>query len=182
MLDWQITESENESSSPFYPFVIFAFSSFLDFHHFYTSAGQTCIAVVSKSKIDEEKLSSGTNDDYPDLSNHVGIGTLRYCHHHKPLLYSKNFAKLFSTQRHASSCGDVLGLCVPFRNLDVHQKVGLTRTGFFWRFSEKLKPKNLKTRAHFEKKPQAFSKKLKLSEIFEQNFYIFNEVYYQKWI
>ena len=89
-------------------FVIFAFSSFL---HFYTSAGQTCIAVVSKSKIDEEKLSSGTNDDYPDLSNHARIGTLRYCHHHKPLLYSKNFAKLFSTQRHASSCGDVLGLC-----------------------------------------------------------------------
>ena len=89
-------------------FVIFGFSSFL---HFYTSAGQTCIAVVSKSKIDEEKLSSGTNDDYPDLSNHVGIGTLRYCHHHKPLLYSKNFAKLFSTQRHASSCRDVLGLC-----------------------------------------------------------------------
>ena len=90
-------------------FVIFAFSSFL---HFYTSAGQTCIAVVSKSKIDEEKLSSGTNDDYPDLANHARIGTLRYCHHHKPLLYSKNFAKLFSTQRHASSCGDVLGLCV----------------------------------------------------------------------
>merc|ERR1711974_35004 len=58
-----------------------------DFNHFYTSAGQTCIAVVSKSKIDEEKLSSGTNDDYPDLSNHVGIGTLRYCHHHKPPFY-----------------------------------------------------------------------------------------------
>ena len=107
----QGTESENESSSPFYLFVIFAFSPFLHFRHFYTSAGQTCIAVVSKSKIDEEKLSSGTNDDYPDLSNHVGIGTLQYCHHHKPLLYSKNFAKLFSTQRHASSCGDVLGLC-----------------------------------------------------------------------
>ena len=105
------TESENESSSPFYLFVIYAFSSFLHFRHFYTSAGQTCIAVVSKSKIDEEKLSSGTNDDYPDLSNHARIGTLRYCHHHKPLLYSKNFAKLFSTQRHASSCGDVLGLC-----------------------------------------------------------------------
>ena len=107
------TESENESSSPFYLFVIYAFSSFLHFRHFYTSAGQTCIAVVSKSKIDEEKLSSGTNDDYPDLSNHARIGTLRYCHHHKPLLYSKNFAKLFSTQCHANSCGDVLGLCAP---------------------------------------------------------------------
>ena len=93
---------------------LFTSSSFLHFRHFchfYTSAGQTCIAVVSKSKIDEEKLSSGTNDDYPDLSYHVGVGTLHYCHHHKPLLYSKNFAKLFSTQRHASSCGDVLGLC-----------------------------------------------------------------------
>ena len=75
------------------------------------NAGQTCIAVISKSKIDEEKLSSETSDDYPDLANHIGIGTLRYCHHHKPLLYSSDFAKLFFTQCHASSCGDVLGLC-----------------------------------------------------------------------
>ena len=108
------TESENESSSPFYLFVIFAFSSFVHFRHFlhfYTSAGQTCIPVVSKSKMDEEKLSSETSDDYRDLSNHVGIGTLQYCHHHKPPLYSKNFAKLFSAQHHASSRRDVLGLC-----------------------------------------------------------------------
>ena len=110
-----ITQSRKTNPPPlFYPFVIFAFSSFLDFHHFYTSAGQTCIAVVSKSKIDEEKLSSRIYDHHPYLSNHVGIGTLQYCHHHKPLLYSKNFAKLFSTQRHASSCGDVLGLCVTY--------------------------------------------------------------------